>query len=51
MKRFDDDGNPMDGYDYSQHFSNKGGVVIGSYTAATVIPTSPDVDIETADLP
>lgn len=46
MKMFDEDGNPIDGYDYSQHYSRGGGHVIAKFEVEFVAPAPPDIDVK-----
>lgn len=47
---FDVNGNPIDGYDYSQHYS-RGGEAIAKFEVEFIAPTLPDVDIEQSKMP
>jgi hypothetical protein len=46
MKMFDENGNPVDGYDYSQHYSRVGGHVLARFEVDTIVPTLPDNDLQ-----
>lgn len=48
---FDADGNPIDGYDYSQHFSTGKAQAIAKFQVEFIAPTLPDVDIEEQKMP
>ena len=48
---FDQDGNPIDGYDYSQHFSKFKGEAVAKFEVEFIVPTEPDIDIVEEKLP